>query len=237
MTATATDGGLSQAQQSFLDTYSAYAQLAETKTGVPWQTILAQWADETGWGQAPAFANGFNFAGVSPGGRVAVYPDLMSGLAAYVATLTQPIYATVRNAAPQGPVAAAQALGASPWAASHYNDSGGGPGSDLVAILDETGLASTSATLTGYNPGQAFLNNLDPGLGLGLKVGGSVAGDIATKVADDLISAVKKPALGALFLVLAAGLVGAGIWRAAKPVTQPIEDKARQGAQIAAVAA
>jgi Mannosyl-glycoprotein endo-beta-N-acetylglucosaminidase len=252
---------LTAAQQQFVAQYSSYAQAAASQTGVPWQTILAQWADETAYGTSAAFTQGYNFAGVSPGGSVASYPSLAAGLAAYVQTLSSPLYASVRNAASGGPVAAAQALGASPWAASHYDASGGGPGSDLVAILDETGLdgstSATNATLAsswysnllpaiagGLVPGSQLYLPGGPLSGVGSAVGSaasSLAGSIAGDVVTTLVGAVEKPAIGALVLILAGGLIAAGVWKAAQPKVQPaldnLKQQAGQAASVAAVAA
>lgn len=222
---------LTSAQNAFLADYAGYAQLAAQQTGIPWETIIAQWADETGWGTSTAFVAGHNFAGVSPGGRIATYPDVATGLAAYISTLLDPVYATVRNAGAQGPVAAAQALGASPWAASHYNASGGGPGSDLVTILAQAGLDTSQGAdvLTAYVPG----TNLHiPGTA----AGGSLAPpsyvtDTASSVVNDLISALERPALSAVFLLLAVGLVAAGVWHTVAPTVKPAVNNLTQNLQ------
>lgn len=252
--------GIDAGQQNFINTYASYAQIASQQTGVPWQTILAQWADETGWGTSQAFTSGHNFAGVSPGGSVASYPSISAGLNAYIQTLGSPLYAAVRNAAAQGPVAAAQALGVSPWAASHYAASGGGAGSDLVNIMNEAGLdpngpATANLTSSWAQQGLGIITGgLDPaGLGLPgsgaasniLGAGAGAAGDVASSIAGDVVStllgAVEKPAIGALILILAAGLVGAGVWHAAQPHVKPALDdakaKAGDAASLAAVAA
>lgn len=258
---------VSAAQQTFINDYGSYAQIAAQQTGVPWQTILAQWANETGWGTSPAFVTGHNFAGVSPGGSVAYYPSVSAGLAAYIQTLNLPIYASVRTAAAQGPVAAAAALGQSPWAGSHYTTGSNPPGFLLTQIMDETGLdpsAGATAQLASWYspsnlipaivgtviPGSTFLPSLiDPSIGnatSNVATGaasalGGVASDIAGAVVDMLAKAIEKPAIGALFLILAGGLVAAGVWNAAQPTVGPAVDKAKDTAkkvgEVAAVAA
>ena len=68
-------------QTDFVSQYLPYAQQAATATGNNPYAILTQWALETGYGQH--FAGTNNLGNVSPGGKVASYPDLSSGVAAY----------------------------------------------------------------------------------------------------------------------------------------------------------
>ncbi len=114
-----------------------YAERASSPTGVRVSVILAQWIDET-WDPAtqspgPDWTVRHNPGNVSPGGIVATYPTLDAGVTAWVDTMLGPVYAPVRVA----PTVAAQcmALGASPWAASHYMASGPPPGSDLERLV------------------------------------------------------------------------------------------------------
>lgn len=121
---------------SFITDVLPDAQYASAQTGVPVPVILAQWIDETGNGTSQAWLQGHNYAGVSPGGHVAYYPDRASGLAAYVRTMNAAPYAAVRAAGSiPGAIAA---LGASPWAGSHY---GNPPGADLSRIVAQDNLA------------------------------------------------------------------------------------------------
>jgi hypothetical protein len=119
----------------FITNLGNWAKWAAPKTGLHAVVILAQWADETGWGTSSAWVDGFNPAGISPGGQIAKYSSVEEGMTHYVTTLNLPYYDRVRSAFSSGPLAQAIALGESPWAAGHY----GGqehPGSDLVSIID-----------------------------------------------------------------------------------------------------
>ncbi len=116
--------------------------------------VLAQWGIETAWGTSEAFVNGHNFAGVSSGGKVLAYANYAEGLAAYIWVLGLDYYAAVRAAHDEGPVAQAHALGASPWAASHYRAAGSDvDGSLLVDVIADYGLERFDATLDGSGPG------------------------------------------------------------------------------------
>jgi hypothetical protein len=107
-------------------------------TGVRVSVIVAQWIDET-WdpdtqSPGPDWTVRHNPGNVSPGGVEGSYDTLEDGLAAWIATMNGPIYRPVRAA----PTAAAQAmaLGASPWAQSHYMAAHGPPpGSDLLQLM------------------------------------------------------------------------------------------------------
>jgi hypothetical protein len=126
------------AEQAWVNEVLPYAQVGKQDTGVLVSVILAQWADETAWGTSVAYLEGNNLAGVSPGGVIARYPDLNAGLTAWVQTMTLGYYAAVRAA--QGWNAQALALGASPWAAGHYQLPGQAEGSALVAIIADNSL-------------------------------------------------------------------------------------------------
>jgi hypothetical protein len=126
----------------FVKAFTAWADWCSKKTGVEPLVILAQWADETGWATSEHWLVDHNPAGISPGGVVAHYDTVEVGMTAYVSTLNLEIYNPVRAAS--GVIDQALALGASPWAAGHYEDAGKGPGSGLVAILvDSLGVKST----------------------------------------------------------------------------------------------
>lgn len=104
---------------SFFTEYLSDAQTAHVATGVLTSVILAQWADETGYGGSKAFVSGNNFAGVSAGGGVNTFATKAKGLDAYINALNQSIYNPVRQAV--GWRAQAVALGVSPWAGARYN--------------------------------------------------------------------------------------------------------------------
>lgn len=135
--------------QDFINDVLAYAQRG-AQTGLMVSVILAQWANETGWGSSPYFTDGHNPAGISPGGVVAAYPSLDAGVAAWIQTMDLPYYDAVRSA--QGRNAQAVALGESPWAGSHY-DNGSGPGSMLIEIINENNLWTYDGPAPGPGPG------------------------------------------------------------------------------------
>ena len=134
-------------EQAFVDGMLGNAKTASAATGFLPSVILAQWANETNWGRSPAWVYGHNFAGVSPGGALAGYPTIATGLAAYIATANSPLYNPVRAAKPAGSIAQARALGASPWAGSHYEDLAGVVGQALVDLI-------VANNLTQYDPTQ-----------------------------------------------------------------------------------
>src|SRR5271170_4002821 len=59
--------------------------------------ILAQWAVETEYGTSIAWVDWHNYAGVSPNGKIAHYPDNAAGLSAYIRTALEPFYAGVKT--------------------------------------------------------------------------------------------------------------------------------------------
>lgn len=136
----------------FVTNYAGAAARAAADTGLWTSVVLAQWCDETAYGTSRAFLYGNNFAGVSPGGVVASYPSQAAGLAAYVETMNLAYYDPVRAAKDAGAREQALALGASPWAAGHYEAIGGGPGSALVAIIDALDLMKYDGAEGSLNP-------------------------------------------------------------------------------------
>jgi hypothetical protein len=124
-----------QQQQAFLTEMLPEAHAVSVRTGVDVEVLLAQSAVETGWGTSPAFVEGKNPAGISPGGELARYPSLAAGCQAWGDVLLEPAYADVRQAASAD--AQAVALGQSPWAASHYA-AGDQAGGLLLAVVHAT---------------------------------------------------------------------------------------------------
>ena len=120
-----------------LDFFHAYASLAEEAARqahlLP-ETVLVQWAIETDFGQSAATKQN-NFAGISRNGHVLGFPDKTAFVAAYAKTMGLAWYAAVREA--DTPEAQMSALGASPWASSHYAEPGGAPGSSLIALYQQ----------------------------------------------------------------------------------------------------
>ncbi len=120
---------------TFIADLASDAEDAGAEIGFYPSVVLAEWANETDWGTSPAFVSGHNLAGVSTGGVIAPYPDLAAGLRAYVETANLSLYDSVRAARAAGPYRQALALGASPWAASHYADVVGHVGQALVDLI------------------------------------------------------------------------------------------------------
>lgn len=228
---------------SFAAAVAPDAQIASSRTGVPVSVILAQWIDETGAGTSPAWVSGNNYAGVSAGGSVNGFPDRAAGLAAYISTMMQGYYAAVRSAGT--PTAAAAALGASPWAAGHYDAGGGPPGSDLQNII-------TANHLTAYDTATPSASSAGSTATAGTLAAGSGSGTTATNVVDlnpshipaevvsTLLSTVRRPLLEGVILIAAVAMVGLGAYRTAAPALKPAIDKAKattvQAAQVAAMA-
>jgi hypothetical protein len=130
--------GLPANVQAFLVLALPFAQQAHQALG--WQTsvIVAQWGLEHGWSVPDA--QGYNWGNTTyaPGcerrGGFCYASTPAEGLQQYVYTARLPFYVGVTQAAQQGAVAMAGALGRSPWDAGHYTHDGH-PGDDLLAIL------------------------------------------------------------------------------------------------------
>lgn len=151
--ASQTDGPVIQGEAAFVRFALPYARQAHTATNWPVSVILAQWGLEQGW-QAPNFT-GYNFGNCGglidepfiPGTAAAGSPSTFAyadtpedGLRFYVTVAQLAYYNAIAPAASQGgPVAAAKALGASPWDAGHYTDHND-PGSSLVALMQQYNL-------------------------------------------------------------------------------------------------
>ena len=129
-----------------------YARDAASDLHIPVSAVLAQWADETGWGTSELFRDAFNFAGVTgdadgqvrrlgarvrPDGFLA-YPTHEVGVQGYVMRWNDPVYNNTRNAwhADDSAIAVAKAMEASPWAAGHYNFR------DLEVIIEDNDLTA-----------------------------------------------------------------------------------------------
>jgi len=124
--------------QSMTSTVSA-------KTGIPKSVLLAQMADETGYGTSYAWLSSRNPAGIkaAPGAYSAdppyayysSYEAAAAGWADFY--LENTYYSTVLAKARAGasPAAVAIALGQSPWASGHY-EVNGQPGGILVNLIN-----------------------------------------------------------------------------------------------------
>jgi hypothetical protein len=122
---------------SFFTDYLADAKKASAACKVLVSVILAQWADETGSGGSSAFVSGNNYAGVSYSG-VSSFPSKAAGLDAYIQTLNLGFYDQVRSAS--GWRNQCVELGASPWAAGHYNANAYNAGERGAALLANAGI-------------------------------------------------------------------------------------------------
>lgn len=131
-------------ETAFFQEALPWARTAHAQTGVLTSVILAQWAAETGYG-GPDWSVDHNPGNVGSftGQPVNSFPTLAAGVQAYIQTMKLGYYAGVRSAV--GYVAQCVALGNSPWAAAHYND-GNGPGSLLVAIVNQYNLTQYDST-------------------------------------------------------------------------------------------
>jgi len=120
------------------------ARYVHQYTAIPVSVILAQMADETGYGTSYIWLHCYNPAGINGNGCVfpyqgySNYADAAKG---YVATYLNGDYNNVLAVARSGasPQAVAQAIGNSPWAGSHYILNGQ-PGGSLINIINNNNL-------------------------------------------------------------------------------------------------
>lgn len=68
---------------SFVRSILSYAQQTSAQTGLPLDYVIAQSAQETGYGTSNAALNYNNYFGISPGGSLASYPSIGEGFSAY----------------------------------------------------------------------------------------------------------------------------------------------------------
>ena len=151
--ASQTDGPVIQGEPAYVRFVLPYAKRAHDATGWPVSMILAQWGLEQGW-QTPTFT-GYNFGNCGglvgepfiPGTAVPGSPSTFAyadspedGLRFYIHVAHLGYYTEIAPAAKTGgPVAAAKALGASPWDAGHYMHDNS-PGSALIALMQQYNL-------------------------------------------------------------------------------------------------
>src|ERR1700680_5103787 len=134
-------GGSSQTTATFVQQYLSDARIASGQLGIPVSAILAQWIDETTSGTSTGFTQQHNYAGVSLNVQVETYPDLKSGLVAYIIRWGNSVYGptrtTIDNAGNAGApgLVAARAIEASPWAVGRYGGTPQTPGHDLEDII------------------------------------------------------------------------------------------------------
>lgn len=151
--ASRTDGPVITGEAAYVRFALPYARQAHAATGWPVSMILAQWGLEQGW-QTPTFT-GYNFGNCGgladepfiPGTAAPGSPSTFAyadtpedGLRFYIHVAGLRYYDQVAPAGRKGgPVAAARALGASPWDAGHYT-SNNDPGSSLIALMQQYNL-------------------------------------------------------------------------------------------------
>ena len=109
--------------------------------------VLAQWAEETGYG-GPDWSPNNNPGNVGSfdGQPVNKFPTMQTGVNAYMQTLQNGYYPTVLAAKTWA--AQCYALGVSPWASGHYEAAGGPPGEDLIKIVTANNLTQYDAAPT-----------------------------------------------------------------------------------------
>lgn len=137
---------------SFFTTYAPTAKKVQAATGLFASVALAQWANETRYGESlnwPGYE--WNFAGIAiygPGSTNG-FPSRTAGIQAYIENIKATTYASVLAAKTWD--GQAKALGASPWATGHYESTqtGGYPGSELVAIIQQNNLAQYDSGVGG----------------------------------------------------------------------------------------
>lgn len=116
-----------------------YAQEVHAATGVLVSVLLAQAGIETaygGWDWSVAHNPGN--VGSFDGEPVNKFSSLATGTKAWIQTLELGYYKFVRSAS--GYVNQCLALGVSPWASAHYALLGGGPGSELIYVVQHYSL-------------------------------------------------------------------------------------------------
>jgi hypothetical protein len=124
----------------FASSMMSYAEQASAATGLDVGLIIAQWGNETAWGTEFAEPNNIGNIGVYSGGPNYSYPTLAAGVQAYINFMNGG-YMAKYKAQWMGQSANEQAviIGSSGYAGGGYND-GGGPGSSLIADMQEAGV-------------------------------------------------------------------------------------------------
>jgi mannosyl-glycoprotein endo-beta-N-acetylglucosaminidase len=94
-------------QQAFVTTYGPYANQAGSRLGIPGNLVLAQWAQESGWGtsgRAAAMGNmaGINYPGSTTGTNYQSYGSPQAFTDSYVNTMSNPRYSSALQAGASG---------------------------------------------------------------------------------------------------------------------------------------
>jgi hypothetical protein len=235
---------------AFINSVLADARVASAKLGIPTSVILAQWINETGSGGSTAWNRSHNYAGVSyldspeaavgaslgPDAPILTYPSRAAGLAGYISRWLEPVYAPTRQVWSQtsDPIAVAQSIEASPWAAGHYGGTG------LEALIEQNNLTayddpSVKAALPASGDGSVQTTAYLPGTHIHIPGTGS-GSSILPNPLSGLESSAGKVVLTGVFLTAGLVLIVAGFWRAAAPRIQAAGGQAAQVAPLAAAA-
>lgn len=127
--------------QDFFKVVAPIALVIAGRTTMLPETLMAQFADETGfhaegtWQGHEGWRGKNNLAGISPGGEIGDYDSLFAFADAYVQVITQDAFGFPNVLAQKDILHQCVALGNSQWAGSRY-DAGhtGRPGVDLTTI-------------------------------------------------------------------------------------------------------
>lgn len=111
-------------KDDFINRMTPFARFCESKTSVPYQVILSQWAWESAWGNSDLAKRSNNFAGISANssgrdfvsGGYAGYNTIQHFANDWSRLINSNTYAGVRNAVSRGDAAVIDALDKSPWA-------------------------------------------------------------------------------------------------------------------------
>lgn len=124
-------------------TVQGIAVYVSRSTAIPVSVILAQMADETGFGTSYQWVTCDNPAGLSLNGQLGCFTSYQQAEQTYADYYHNGYYNNVLSVAKSGasPQQVAIAVGESPWASSHYDaNNTGQPGIDLINIIDNYNL-------------------------------------------------------------------------------------------------
>ena len=167
-----------------------YAAQASGATGIPAETILAQWALESARGTSQVARSNNNFAGIRRGGTWMNYPSVEAFVSDWVVVAKKDRYAEARSSSPEQ---AAVGLGKGGWDLAQYRDNAGAIGgrltrvlsADRSAIAEALGKKKSSPSLIDQarNAGQ-YVQLPGTGISVGSVLG---AGDQAAKAAPYVV--------------------------------------------------
>lgn len=194
---------LTQAQKDgFFTKFLPYAQQASKELNIPVSVILSQWAHESYYGYSDLAKRAQNYAGIKyskntvgggQSGMYASYSSLWQFVQDYVRVMKLSYYTKIRTQETDLPeyIEAAQDLGASPYAESHYG--GGKSILDLISQFD----------LTKYDNGQ---NVTVPNTNSAQVTEGKITIPVASG-ASDVVIGITVLAVGLALISAAVGAV------------------------------